>query len=472
MASLTRPTRATYVINENVTVDTTDNEDHSFSGVMFPIQCKDVLPVNHVVIKSIGVRGGLGPVTVWVTKEDYDNQTSTTATASASARPSASTSMTTRGQLQVSQRYWTKIYEKKHKKSQREYQPLDFSENPIILKPGKVRGIYIHSSIDNDSGIIYDNQQKIKTHDDNFITILPARAHVSNKPFGTRPIWGYGNPWRDRREFVGRISYGVVYDLWNPTENLRFGNSFRNLALTLFACQRRIASPLCRLPDECIFYILNMCRWDWVNDGFDGIRKFRKKMRTRSIEAEQAAAAAEERAQAATQAQVRPKSQAATCDTATVAKRMKTGDTDEEGVKRSSYNWNDHNRDVEVNIDEDGADGDDEQSDEEDFNASDVEEEDEDDVYVEEDDDDDEDFVLSDEYDDDDNHHNASDSFQYAIYDELASSGEDDQTERQRLNDEMVARRRWMMRLHLLQHWNIEGDVVYVNENDDSDGDG
>lgn len=30
MASLNRPTRATYVINENVTVDTPDNEDHTF----------------------------------------------------------------------------------------------------------------------------------------------------------------------------------------------------------------------------------------------------------------------------------------------------------------------------------------------------------------------------------------------------------------------------------------------------------
>ena len=175
-------------------------------------------------------RGGLGPLTVWVTKDDYDDRantpsTNTNATASASTRnarsatrsttytqynlrsnnnnnnnnsSTPSTNITRRGQLRVSQKYWNKIYEKKHKASFRNYQPLDLSNDPIILKPGQVRGIYIHSSISDDSGIIYDNQNKVKTHDDDFITILPARAHVSNRPFGTRPIWGYGNAWRGK----------------------------------------------------------------------------------------------------------------------------------------------------------------------------------------------------------------------------------------------------------------------------------
>lgn len=31
-------------------------------------------------------------------------------------------------------------------------------------------------------------------------------------------------------------------------------------------CQRRTASPLSRLPDDAIYYIINMMRWDWVND--------------------------------------------------------------------------------------------------------------------------------------------------------------------------------------------------------------
>lgn len=95
MASLNRPTKSDYIIHDCVTVDTPDNEDHTFrfvvyfyiivlilfksfyqstsslsinvilfiyihnnmySGIMFPIQCKDVLPVNHIVIFGLQVR--------------------------------------------------------------------------------------------------------------------------------------------------------------------------------------------------------------------------------------------------------------------------------------------------------------------------------------------------------------------------------------------------------------------------------
>jgi len=65
MASLTRDTKATYTIHEKVTVNTSDREEHTFCGIMFSIQCKEVLPVDHIVITSISIRGGLGPLTVW-----------------------------------------------------------------------------------------------------------------------------------------------------------------------------------------------------------------------------------------------------------------------------------------------------------------------------------------------------------------------------------------------------------------------
>ncbi|OEU05991.1 hypothetical protein FRACYDRAFT_257077 [Fragilariopsis cylindrus CCMP1102] len=70
MAALNRPTNATYETHENVTIDTQDNEDHTFCGIMFPIKCKDLLPIDHLVIKSVSVRGRLGPLTVWISNED------------------------------------------------------------------------------------------------------------------------------------------------------------------------------------------------------------------------------------------------------------------------------------------------------------------------------------------------------------------------------------------------------------------
>lgn len=160
-----------------------------------------------------------------------------------------------------------------------QFQELHFGSNPIIIKPGEIRGIYVHSTIESDRGIVYDNQQKIKTYDDQFLTVLPGRAHVSPRVFGAQPIWGWGNAWRDSREFVGRISFGVVYKLWNPSENLKFGGKFQTLATVLFMCQRRWESPFSMLSDDAIFYILNMCRWDWVGDDYGDVRAAKKKLR-------------------------------------------------------------------------------------------------------------------------------------------------------------------------------------------------
>lgn len=312
MAALDRPTEATYAIHEKVTVDTTDREDHTFCGIMFPIKCKNILPIDHIVINSISVRGRLGPLTVWVTKDPLsedavpshlDEGGSSEQTSSLEAPPRRSPRWATARPSTVSksrsfsmkQRHWNKIYEKTHTPSFREYRELDLSSNVIILKPGQVRAVYIHSTLPGDEALVYDNKQKSKTHDDGFITILPGRAHVSTDAFGTSPIWGWGNAWRDNREFVGRISYGAVYRLWNPKEHFAFGSKFQRLVTTLFACQRRFESPLSRLPDDCIFYILNMCRWDWVDDSAEGITNVRrkKKMLLRQQQQQNSGAAAD-----------------------------------------------------------------------------------------------------------------------------------------------------------------------------------
>lgn len=88
-----------------------------------------------------------------------------------------------------------------------------------------------------------------------------------------------GSAWRDNREFVGQIKYGVCYRLWNPSANLSFGSNFRSAARVLFMCQRRPESPFSRLPDDCLYYVLNMMRWDWVNDTHGGMRREQKSQR-------------------------------------------------------------------------------------------------------------------------------------------------------------------------------------------------
>jgi type II secretory pathway pseudopilin PulG len=247
---------------------------------MFPIKCKDLLPVDHLAIRSVAVRGQLGPLTVWVSKLPRE------------ARHDAPAVTTATTVFKLQKKYWHKVYEAVHPPSQREYTSLVLTE-PIVLKPGQVRAIYIHSTLPGDQAIVYDNaafyaprrmhpfaghhqhhaqqqqqQRPPARHEDAMISIYSGRAHVSNIPFGQMPIWGWGNSWRDHREFVGQLEYGAVYQLWNPTHQIvsQFGPQFARAFYTLKACQTRWESPISRLPDECLYYILNMCRWDWFTD--------------------------------------------------------------------------------------------------------------------------------------------------------------------------------------------------------------
>lgn len=225
---------------------------------MFPVKARAVLPVERIVIHSVAVRGQLGQMTVWVSNEDVVG----------------SGNGGNHYTFRLNQRRWTKVYEKFHAPSRRKYDILDLSSNPIVLAPGQVRAIYIHSTLPGDEAIVYDNSHfgtlpRRNAHvryEDDCISIYSGKAHLSCSPFGQTPIWGWGNAWRDRREFVGQINYGTVYKLWSPERHLCFGSKFCKATHAMLLCQRRYESPVSMLPDECIYYILNMCRWDWFED--------------------------------------------------------------------------------------------------------------------------------------------------------------------------------------------------------------
>eukprot|EP00040_Diaphanoeca_grandis_P015591 m.79702 g.79702 ORF g.79702 m.79702 type:complete len:103 (+) comp25240_c0_seq6:140-448(+) len=48
------------IVHEVSNFDTQDNEDHSFSGIMFDLKCGDQLPLVFTRIDSVWVRGLLG----------------------------------------------------------------------------------------------------------------------------------------------------------------------------------------------------------------------------------------------------------------------------------------------------------------------------------------------------------------------------------------------------------------------------
>ncbi|GKY94807.1 hypothetical protein MPSEU_000445900 [Mayamaea pseudoterrestris] len=280
MAALTLPTRATYEVHEHVKVDTTDNEDHTFCGILFPIRCKNLLPIEHIIIKSVAVRGDLGLLSVYVSNERHHDE----------RQRANNNNNNNEHTFRLTPRHWTKIYERSHESSSREYQVLTF-DVPVMLKPGQVRALYVHSQAQGDSGIVYDNSNHqvghhVPRHDDNMLTIYSGKAHLSPVPFGQNPIWGWGNAWRDHREFVGTLEYATRYKLWTPHVHDLQGPTFRNAVTAMISCQRRFESPVSLLPDECLYYIMNMCRWDWFGDAPTGMRVRRRLRRDRELEAE------------------------------------------------------------------------------------------------------------------------------------------------------------------------------------------
>ena len=271
-------------------------------------------------------------------------------------------------------------------------------------------------------------------------------AHFLSSPFTSflvaQPIWGWGNAWRDGREFVGQVSYGAVYRLWNPTEHFSFGSRFQRLALTLFGCQRRSESPLCRLSDDILFYILNMCKWDWARDDFEelvGEQKKLRKVRRRREALLAATAAASVSSDADVPANAKDDSNCvATNDDAEEDDRKPAAIVSPEVGSTIP-----HRRifsDDEMRIDS-------EEEDEDEYGGEDSDDEDDN-----SDEDDDSDDYDSDDYDDYRGMNPAV--FHYRDYEEEDSEDEAAINEEQRLRDAEARRRSWMRsqfaRIHVL----------------------
>lgn len=417
-----------------------DNEDHTFCGIMFPVKCKDLLPLDHLLIKSVAVRGRLGPLTVWVSNRDQHQLQQ-----GEGERPP-------HFRIRLDPAYWTKLYDKRHGPSRYEYKELVL-DTPIRLVPGETRVIYIHSTLPGDQAIVYDNSylgQNVKRYEDDKLAIMTGRAHVSNDVFGQEPIWGWGNAWRDRREFVGRLNYGTVYKLWNPQVQPKFGGNFQDGARVLFLCQRRWESPWSKLPDECIFYILNMCRWDWFHDDSITMRQRRRREKARLLQQREEAAqlAAEEARRQEEEAMVancmavedqKPASSSGCC-CKSAASADNTDDHDDADVDDSddSEDEGEDNNVSKIHGDNDVEMDEDDDDDDEDFED---EEEEEDDDQVEE----------GEWTDDSDHYHRANiEEFTYRNID-----SDDEESDDQERDTQGGTRRDWIRRqfarIHVLR---------------------
>jgi len=234
--------------------ETQDNEDHTFSGIIFDLEGKTDLPYQFVELQSVAVRGDLGVMSVYVCMNSKVH-----------------TFVQTRRLSDTRGTTWERRFGPKLvKKSPYKFVELEF-DIPVRLAPGQIVGIYIHSELQSDSAVVYDNLRTRKrfTHEDKFIAIHPAIAHTSPIAFSPTNIWG-GNSWRLNRAFVGSVRYGVKMMLWTPTVHDMFPDEFQRHIFALLCCHNRLekvkGSCLGKLPVDVVFKIVNMMPYDWFLD--------------------------------------------------------------------------------------------------------------------------------------------------------------------------------------------------------------
>ena len=222
--------------HETFEADTKDREDHTFSGIMFDVACQSLPrgPVEYIEVQSVAVRGQLGPLTVWSTEGGFTGK-------------------------HERKDEWTLRYESVHPASPSALVELRLSQ-PVRLRLGERCGLYVHSALPGDEGIVYDDQHQRLTYEDPTFKVFPGRAHLSSSPFSRRGMWP-GSSWRTEREFVGQLRYGVRWRMWTPQVHADFPPPFRRAVLTMLMGTRRAESLLYLLDEELVFFIMNKCFW-------------------------------------------------------------------------------------------------------------------------------------------------------------------------------------------------------------------
>ena len=230
---------ADYTLNQMYEMDTHDREDHTFCGVMFNIQNHSKQPLEYLEIQALCVRGNLGPMTCWVTPDSFHHKHETKSE-------------------------WTLVYKGTNERSRTSYCRLEL-QRPVRLQPGEKIGVYVHSGLHGDQGLVYDNRRGAISAQDANISVESGLAHISNTPFSPTGMWGFA--WRRNRQFVGRVCYGVKYLLWQPAQSIheRFPVAFRR-AVDVMLIVDYAHSMFTRLPEHVVWYIINFLPYDWVTD--------------------------------------------------------------------------------------------------------------------------------------------------------------------------------------------------------------
>ena len=228
------------LVEGSFVAETRDREDHAFSGIMFAVEAKRLIPFQFLEIQSVSVRGDMGRVTVY--------------------------SRTMMSSLEESD--WQPVFGPEDVAPSWTQQTELKLHKPVRIAPGMQTVLYVHSELPSDTAIVYaDQRSEEATYEDYAIRIHPGIAHTANVAFAPYNHWG-GVSWRRRREFVGSIRYGSKLLLWTPASHRLFPQSFQRVVRTLLCAHasETCKSDLGRLPKDVLFNIINFLPWDTALD--------------------------------------------------------------------------------------------------------------------------------------------------------------------------------------------------------------
>eukprot|EP00960_Hanusia_phi_P060325 764472-Hanusia_phi.AAC.3 len=141
-------------VDECIEASTSDNEDHTFAGIMFDVSVAN-LPFEAVQITSIWIRGELGPISVWSTPEGF-------------------------GDKFDMEEEWEQHYSMEHGPSCRAFKEMKLAK-PILLSAGETRGVYVHAACEGDEQIVYDDKRGKQTYSDFCLKIRPGEKEEGGR---------------------------------------------------------------------------------------------------------------------------------------------------------------------------------------------------------------------------------------------------------------------------------------------------
>jgi hypothetical protein len=127
---------------------------------------------------------------------------------------------------------------------------------PIRVPSRTTAAFYVHSSRQNDRGILYQSFPKGETvGEDDCLVITPGVARLGETPFG-------GAGWfRQNRGFSGELFYRPEKLLWSFSKHVSFPPHFRNVVFTLLLCWNRDDCLLSYLPYDCLIVVFEQLYW-------------------------------------------------------------------------------------------------------------------------------------------------------------------------------------------------------------------